>query len=94
MLSKGKENQQKVYEVRTESRTSHEKRRDSAGKIMVCSPNETQTKFFHKSNKLTNQNIIFKRNSLNTGDLVKKNCYTQPFKKTNRNISSHQTNNY
>ena len=62
--------------------------------MVLCTPSETQTKFFHKSNKLTNQSIIFKRNSLNTNDLVKKNCYTQPFKKSNRHISSYQVCNF
>lgn len=94
-MSKGKEHQQgRGFDTGADSRTSYEKKRNSTGKMMVCMVNEAQTKFFNKSNKLTNQNLIFKRNSLNTGDLIKKNCYTQPFKKSSRQISSYQQSNY
>ncbi len=54
-----------------------------------CNAIETPMKIFYKPTKLTNQNMLMKRNSVTAGDLMKKNNHTQYFRKSNQRLPFH-----
>lgn len=62
--------------------------------MILWTPNQTQVKFFQKPTKLKNQNLMNQRNSFNPSELVKKTSRTQPFKKSSRQPTSHQINDF
>ncbi len=57
----------KFYEFRTGSKTSHEKDRPIMNKLPGAS---TPTAFFYKPTKISNKNMLSKRNSVTTADSV------------------------
>ncbi len=50
---------------------------------------KSPTTFFYKPSKLTNKNMLFKRNSIGTNDLIKQNNFTVGLRKSSGR-NSHQ----